>query len=942
MPLRLDIKRKLSNRSDRVKAVDFHPTEPWLLAALYNGTVYIWNHETQNVVKTFEVTDLPVRAAKFVARKSWLITGSDDMQVKVFNYNTHEKLVAFEAHQDYIRNIAVHPTQPYILTCSDDMMIKLWDWEKGWKNINVFEGHTHYIMQVTFNPKDGNTFASACLDRTVKVWSLGSSTPNYTLEGHEKGVNSVDYYHGGDKPYLITGADDKTIKVWDYQNKTCVQTLEGHTHNVTAAAFHPELPIIISASEDGTVRLWHANTYRLENTLNYGMERAWTLAYLKGSNDVAFGYDEGTVAVKLGREEPAISMDSGGKIIWARHNEIQTANVKANIDENVKDGERMTLSTKELGSCEVYPQTLQHSPNGRFVVVCGDGEYIIYTALAWRNKSFGSALEFVWALDSNEYAIRESSSKVKLFKNFKEKTDVIIRPSYSAEGIFGGALLGIRSSNFLNFYDWDTGVCVRRVDVVARNVYWSESDLVAIVCDDITYVLRFNRVSYQQYVDRHGVSSITEEGIEEAVEFVTEINECIKTGCWVGDSFIYTNAGNRLNYLVGGQTSTLSHFDTNLYLLGYIPRDNRVYLADKDLSVLSYALPLSLIQYQTAVLRGDLVLADSLLPSVPADQRNRVARFLEGQNLKEQALAVSADPEHRFDLAIQLQRMDLAYEIAQTLEQEEKWKVVGDKALELWQFDLADECLRNAKDLEGLLLLYQAGGNREGLATLAEMAVEKGKNNIAFLCHLLRGEVEKCTELLVSTDRIPEAALLARTYMPSQVPALVDLWRADLVKKGKPKVAESIAAPEGNEEAFPDMEYGLFAEEAFKRQRDKGPVPAEEYRDMKDSLDWDVVGQLKERFPNGPPEPGTSSRESREERHRVRLDVQEGSAARGDEETQSLISESRSEAIEDNLSHLSLDVNTTGTGSARGDIDSDDLAEVQSTDEDRNTGDPSR
>ena len=39
---------------------------------------------------------------------------------------------------------------------------------------------------------------------------------------------------------------------------------------------------------------------------------------------------------------------------------------------------------------------------GRFVVVCGDGEYIIYTAMALRNKSFGSAQEFVWAADSSE------------------------------------------------------------------------------------------------------------------------------------------------------------------------------------------------------------------------------------------------------------------------------------------------------------------------------------------------------------------------------------------------------------------------------------------------------------------------------------------------------------------------------------------------------------
>lgn len=106
-------------------------------------------------------------------------------------------------------------------------------------------------MQVNFNPKDSNTFASASLDRTIKIWSVGSGTAHYTLEGHDKGVNCVDYYFGGDKPYLVSGADDKLVKVWDYQNKACVQTLEGHTNNVTVVCFHPELPIIISGSEDG-------------------------------------------------------------------------------------------------------------------------------------------------------------------------------------------------------------------------------------------------------------------------------------------------------------------------------------------------------------------------------------------------------------------------------------------------------------------------------------------------------------------------------------------------------------------------------------------------------------------------------------------------------------------------------------------------------------------
>ena len=35
----------------------------------------------------------------------------------------------------------------------------------------------------------------------------------------------------------------------------------------------------------------------------------------------------------------------------------------------IKDGERLPLAVKDMGSCEVYPQTISHNPNGRFVVV---------------------------------------------------------------------------------------------------------------------------------------------------------------------------------------------------------------------------------------------------------------------------------------------------------------------------------------------------------------------------------------------------------------------------------------------------------------------------------------------------------------------------------------------------------------------------------------------
>ncbi|XP_009388663.1 coatomer subunit beta'-1 isoform X1 [Musa acuminata AAA Group] len=841
MPLRLDIKRKLAQRSERVKSVDLHPTEPWILASLYSGSVCIWNYQTQTMVKSFEVTELPVRSAKFIARKQWVVAGADDMFIRVYNYNTMDKIKVFEAHTDYIRCVAIHPTLPYVLSSSDDMLIKLWDWEKGWMCTQIFEGHSHYVMQVVFNPKDTNTFASASLDRTIKIWNLGSPDPNFTLDAHSKGVNCVDYFTGGDRPYLITGSDDQTAKVWDYQTKSCVQTLEGHTHNVSAVCFHPELPIILTGSEDGTVRVWHATTYRLENTLNYGLERVWAVGYIKGSRRVVIGYDEGTIMVKIGREVPVASMDSSGKIIWAKHNEIQTVNIKTvGADFEVTDGERLPLAVKELGSCDLYPQSLKHNPNGRFVVVCGDGEYIIYTALAWRNRSFGSALEFVWSTDG-EYAIRESTSKIKIFsKTFQERKS--IRPTFSTEHIFGGTLLAMCSSDFICFYDWAECRLIRRIDVSVKNLYWADSgDLLVIASDTSFYILKYNRDVVSSYLENG--KPVDDQGVEDAFELLHEVNERVRTGIWVGDCFIYNNSSSRLNYCVGGEVTTMFHLDRPMYLLGYLASQSRVYLIDKEFNVMGYTLLLSLIEYKTLVMRGDLERASEVLPSIPKEHHNSVAHFLESRGMLEDALEVATDPDYRFDLAVQLGRLEIAKAIATEVQSESKWKQLGELAMSTGKLEMAEQCLSQAMDLSGLLLLYSALGDAEGINKLASLAKDQGKNNVAFLCLFMLGKLEDCLQLLVESNRIPEAALMARSYLPSKVSDIVSIWKKDL-NKVNPKAAESLADPEEYPNLFEDWQIALAVESNVADKRGTYP-PAEEYLHHTEKSNISLVEALK-------------------------------------------------------------------------------------------------
>ncbi|PHH78124.1 hypothetical protein CDD82_3197 [Ophiocordyceps australis] len=813
--MRLDVKRQLFARSERVKGIDFHPQEPWILTTLYSGHVYIWSYETQQIVKTFELTDVPVRAGRFVARKNWIVCGSDDFQLRVYNYNTSEKMTTFEAHPDYIRAIAVHPTLPFVLTASDDMTIKLWDWDKGWKCVQVYEGHSHYVMGLAINPKDTNTFASACLDRTVKIWSLGSATANFTLEAHEtKGVNHVDYYPHSDKPYLLTTSDDRTVKVWDYTTKSLIATLEGHTNNVSFACYHPELPVIISGSEDGTIRIWHANTYRFEQSLNYSLERAWCVSYQKGKQGVAVGFDDGAVVIKLGREEPAVSMDPSGKLIWARHNEVVSSIIKGgrSSDPSTKDNEPISLPTKDLGTCEVYPQTLIHSPNGRFVAVCGDGEYIIYTALAWRNKAFGSALDFVWASkeNSNDFAIRESIMSVKLYRNFVEKSGGL-DVGFQAEGLTGGVLLGVTGQGGVSFFDWATGGLVRRIEVEPKQVYWSDSgELVAIACEDAFYVLRFSR---EEYVEAVQNGQVEEDGVESAFEVITDISESVRTGEWVGDCFIYTNSTNRLNYLVGDQTYTVAHFDKPMYILGYIQRDSRIYMADKDVNVTSFGLSLPVLEYQTLVLREDMETAAELLPTIPADQLNKVARFLEGQNHKELALEIATDSEHKFDLALSLNQLDIALDLAREADVEHKWKTVGDAALNAWNVSLAAECFMHAKDLGSLLLIYSSTSDSEGLRKLAAQAEAVNAHNVAFSCFWLLGDVQQCTFMLIKTGRVAEAVLFSQTYKPSITVPIVKSWKENLERSKRGRVAKLIGVPGEDADLFPEWDAWLKAEE---------------------------------------------------------------------------------------------------------------------------------
>lgn len=83
---------------------------------------------------------------------------------------------------------------------------------------------------------------------------------------------------------------------------------------------------------------------------------------------------------------------------------------------------------------------------------------------------------------------------MKVFKNFAEHK--AFKTNFQNEGIFGGRLLGIKSKDFITFYDWENFRIIRRVDVstAPKNVYWSDpsGNNLILALEDTFYILQYN------------------------------------------------------------------------------------------------------------------------------------------------------------------------------------------------------------------------------------------------------------------------------------------------------------------------------------------------------------------------------------------------------------------------------------------------------------------
>jgi WD40 repeat protein len=197
-------------------------------------------------------------------RKLERLPGSpgEDCNGHIWDTNGRE-ILALKDTSDQSKQLAIYsPNGLKVFTDSAESGI-LWDAVSGDKLFYVTNFNDSYATHFTaacFSP-NGLSLLTGNDANSVDLWDAADGSKRIGLEGDRdpRYPNSSGSVAGvtfsPDGLHFLAWGSAPTVPVWDANGtKTC--TLEGHTDAVFAAIFSPNGERVLTASRDGTARLW--------------------------------------------------------------------------------------------------------------------------------------------------------------------------------------------------------------------------------------------------------------------------------------------------------------------------------------------------------------------------------------------------------------------------------------------------------------------------------------------------------------------------------------------------------------------------------------------------------------------------------------------------------------------------------------------------------------
>lgn len=119
-------------------------------------------------------------------------------------------------------------------------------------------GHTSRITSIAWSP-NGAYLASACYDKTVRLWQAANGKHIFIYREHSARVNAVSW--SPDSKYLATASDDHTVQIWEATTGRAVLPAYTHSGPVSTVSWSPDGTLIASAGTDKGIHVWDAQTH---------------------------------------------------------------------------------------------------------------------------------------------------------------------------------------------------------------------------------------------------------------------------------------------------------------------------------------------------------------------------------------------------------------------------------------------------------------------------------------------------------------------------------------------------------------------------------------------------------------------------------------------------------------------------------------------------------
>ncbi|KAF2994064.1 hypothetical protein E8E13_002329 [Curvularia kusanoi] len=116
-----------------------------------------------------------------------------------------------------------------------------------------------------------------------------------TLEGHTNLVTSVAFSHNS--TWLASASRDGTIRIWDANSGHCLQMLSGHGNSINSITISPDSKRLASGSVDGTIKIWDTASSTCVQTLKEHSSPVNSITFSHNGETLASGLDDNTIRI---------------------------------------------------------------------------------------------------------------------------------------------------------------------------------------------------------------------------------------------------------------------------------------------------------------------------------------------------------------------------------------------------------------------------------------------------------------------------------------------------------------------------------------------------------------------------------------------------------------------------------------------------------------------